>query len=920
MSPLPSLPERLNLKTDFIPAGARNRSGRPLTPTFITIHNTANASKGANALMHARYLKGSEAQQRLVSWHFTVDDVQCVQHLPLHERGMHAGTALGNAQSIGIEICENVGIDQPAANQRAALLTAALLSRLNLSVSHVVPHQHWSGKKCPHLLLDANGTIKNFLALVKVELAALPATAPFTVDLPTNLPSVPAESDRTPAMATAPAPTDQLFALDTEGTTLDTVRAVDRIEVAPRGRGNASQKSYVLDARPDTLDFRDTLFVPTLREVPATRPLAEYQKLAKKYGVPVLDQGKEGACTGFALATVANYLLGQRVQPCQPVSARMLYDMARRYDEWEGDAYEGSSARGAIKGWHKHGVCAEVEWPSQGPNGHRLTGDLAQAAGRCPLGAYFRVNHKDLVSMHNALAEVGVLYATSIVHDGWQRVGAEGRIELGDTRLGGHAFALVGYDEHGFWLQNSWGPDWGHHGFAHLSYDDWLAHGTDVWVVRLGVPVQLRTSQGIAAARWGGSGAVKANAYSFADLRPHVLSIGNDGALRPTGTFGNDEEDVRELLLEEFPKITKTWKRKRLLIYAHGGLVGEEEALQRVSEYRAELLKHEVYPLAIIWRSDFWTTITNVLQDAQRRRRPEGMLDGALDFVLDRLDDFLEPVARHTGGRVLWQEMKENARLATESPQGGLRVVLGYLMDLLHQVGKDVELHLIGHSAGSIVLAPFAQLLTTVGRVPSGPMAGQQGFGRQITSCTLWAPAITTELFLQTYAPAIRAASIERAALFALHDTVEQDDHCAHVYHKSLLYLVSNAFEEPAVRQPFRHDRATPLVGMAKFVRADSAFADPDVVKLIRNQHLELVLAPNIDARLPVTQQSGSRHHGDFDDDELTVRATLARILGPGQEQHMLEEEPAERHMFRNNAKALQQVRQDLPVSGRSSR
>ena len=44
------------------------------------------------------------------------------------------------------------------------------------------------------------------------------------------------------------------------------------------------------------------------------------------------------------------------------VSPRMLYNMARRYDEWPGENYSGSSARGAMKGWHKHGVCSRKHW------------------------------------------------------------------------------------------------------------------------------------------------------------------------------------------------------------------------------------------------------------------------------------------------------------------------------------------------------------------------------------------------------------------------------------------------------------------------------------------------------------------------------------------------------------------------------
>src|SRR3546814_3440433 len=49
---------------------------------------------------------------------------------------------------------------------------------------------------------------------------------------------------------------------------------------------------------------------------------------------------------------------------------------------------------------------------------------------RRPLGAYFRVNHRDLVAMHSAITEVGVLYATATVHAGWEKVDRTGIIEF----------------------------------------------------------------------------------------------------------------------------------------------------------------------------------------------------------------------------------------------------------------------------------------------------------------------------------------------------------------------------------------------------------------------------------------------------------------------------------------------------------
>ena len=56
----------------------------------------------------------------------------------------------------------------------------------------------------------------------------------------------------------------------------------------------------------------------------------------------VLDQEAEGACTGFGLAATINVLYrSQNVE--NKVSARMLYEMAMRYDEWAGEDYSGQS-------------------------------------------------------------------------------------------------------------------------------------------------------------------------------------------------------------------------------------------------------------------------------------------------------------------------------------------------------------------------------------------------------------------------------------------------------------------------------------------------------------------------------------------------------------------------------------------------
>ncbi|MET3699506.1 N-acetylmuramoyl-L-alanine amidase [Bacillus oleivorans] len=139
----------MNIIQDLIP-GYKAYS---MTPKYITVHTTRNLSKGANARMHSKYLKGTDTTQK--SWHLTVDDKEVIQHIPFDVNGWHAGDGQGkgNRQSIGIEICENEDGDFDKAVENAIELIRYLMNKFNISIENVVPHKHWSGKYCPVRLL-----------------------------------------------------------------------------------------------------------------------------------------------------------------------------------------------------------------------------------------------------------------------------------------------------------------------------------------------------------------------------------------------------------------------------------------------------------------------------------------------------------------------------------------------------------------------------------------------------------------------------------------------------------------------------------------------------------------------------------------------------------------------------------------------
>jgi len=598
----------------------------------------------------------------------------------------------------------------------------------------------------------------------------------------------------------------------------------------------------------DPLDLRDLPYEGSLRELPLL--------LDHRDRVPfILDQGTEGACTGFGLAAMVNFLLANHtdtsLHPQESVSARMLYELARRYDEWKGEDYEGSSIRGAMKGWHKHGVCSEGHWPYDPQQAGSFSSAAQLDALLRPLGNYFRVRHHHLDQMHSALVETGVLYASAQVHEGWNDVSNRtGRIKYRSELIGGHAFAIVGYDKQGFWIQNSWSDSWGRKGFAHLSYDDWLENGMDCWVARLGVPTASIAMEGSGSRRRVSSFEhIPHEEVVLSDIRPHFVNLGNDGAFSQSGRYSTDKDEVERIIQKNFVERTAEWGgTPRLMLYAHGGLNDEKASASRIATMLPYFLENRIYPLHFMWETGVGETISGIVQDAFRRGPLRSWTDELKERLWDLLDEAVELGARPLG-RPLWRQMKQNAEAAS-SAQGGARYVADRIARYIKRNGP-IELHLVGHSAGSILhghLIPRLQALN----VP-------------IKTVSLFAPACTMALFEANYLPYLNQG-IERLTVFNLSDQTEQDDKVGPVYHKSLLYLVSESFEDA---------KATPLAGMHRFWQKTPAVrvlgqpvfqSEHDLIHSRGGPRLQL--------------KSASRSHGGFDNDEDSMNSVLRIILG----------------------------------------
>ena len=376
-----------------------------------------------------------------------------------------------------------------------------------------------------------------------------------------------------------------------------------------------------LDVRPDQLELKEREYQPPLVSLPDEYPSAAAQQdFMPLYGEMILDQGK-GACTGFGLACVINFLqwsrqfrpralLGLKFRPPQlvaKVSPRMLYHLARFYDEWPGEDYEGSSCRGAMKGWHRHGVCSEELWPYSDEQGKGFVppkdGWQLDAARRT-LGAYYRINRQSVSDMQAAVYETGAIYVSAQVHAGWTCIQCQRHAyDLVQHQPGGHAFAIVGYTPRGFIVQNSWGEDWGFHGFAILPYEDWVQNGMDAWAAAWECRRAPQTCRVAAAMcrvpffrggpwrcrsqrlgwKWFFGGRRQGHSVQVQETQRgaverlcafhHMLVMGNNGLpLNRLVSSENAEAAVEEVCKTLPGKWLAGQTHKKLVIYANGGL------------------------------------------------------------------------------------------------------------------------------------------------------------------------------------------------------------------------------------------------------------------------------------------------------------------------------------------------------------
>jgi len=320
-------------------------------------------------------------------------------------------------------------------------------------------------------------------------------------------------------------------------------------------------------------------------------------------------------------------------------------------------------------------------------------------------------------------------------------------------------------------------------------------------------------------------------------------------------------------------------KANHIVIYAHGGLTSDYAALENAASHIEWWKSNNIYPVYFVWH----TGLSDIIHDLYSIRIGDEKPPSVPPFlkpIADNLplDDKIEELAKNSDFIRFWSQMKLKALAASsfsspitskewETPDTipsslpASSLLVSRLRKYVTENPKT-QIHLVGHSAGSIFCA--------------GIMQAMRREGLHATSVSFLAPAIRVSDFQRFVLPNL--STVKNFSVFNLSDRFERKDSCDILgikYHKSLLYLVSRGLENKQDGDNEDFPGEVPLLGLSKFSDHSMSLANDTLTAEIAKYHGRIFSSPN---GSPLTGQTGAVTHGGYSQDQSTM-TSIARII-----------------------------------------
>ena len=268
-----------------------------------------------------------------------------------------------------------------------------------------------------------------------------------------------------------------------------------------------------------------------------------------------------------------------------------------------------------------------------------------------------------------------------------------------------------------------------------------MTNAMDCWVVQLGVVTAehdaVARSPSLRTDRAGNAIVSRNPNLAYHEISPFVIDMENEGQLSQRGRFRTNPDDLRALIDHHLLHAAEQWNIAKtahidVAIYAHGGLTNEDAAAETARVWIPHLYSNRIFPIFLMWETGAFETLGNIFEDTVKGET-EKIRGGFKDEFKEWWNERLEGLARPPG-RLLWSEMKDNASDVSRARNAGVVQLFDHLRKPATKSKlPKIRLHLIGHSAGSIVHAHL------------GAEAIRQGF--DVASISLLAAAVRLDEF-----------------------------------------------------------------------------------------------------------------------------------------------------------------------------
>ena len=213
--------------------------------------------------------------------------------------------------------------------------------------------------------------------------------------------------------------------------------------------------------------------------------IAKYYTFPKKLDLrgqlmPIRNQGKQGTCAAQVAACMKEYQERLESGINEYMSPQFVYNFRPYWNNNQQDGEDinedyGMNCRDVMKILNKNGICPEKIY-SYGKVEYSFEIDkrITNIAKKYIIKSYAQI--ETINELKKSLFKNGpCLIAFPVYNTGkamWKDNGFESQ--------GGHAMTIVGYNEKGFIIRNSWGKNWGDNGYCIYPYEDWGSHW-EIW-------------------------------------------------------------------------------------------------------------------------------------------------------------------------------------------------------------------------------------------------------------------------------------------------------------------------------------------------------------------------------------------------------------------------------------------------------